>query len=806
MPLDNSFSKFLEEKSLMRSASLEKLRGTRIAIDAHNWMKVLTPKINEPYQAVMGGVPLTMGKAISTELDRFKKANITPIFVFNGLPMILTQSPQQLVQNPFLLEIYEKREQAWAAYHDGKLGCRQMFESAGSTITSSEFQHNLIRILRENRVEFFKAPYMAWAQMAYWCQNKERCVHQIQGPNELIMFEHVEVLILEFHFPNDSNSQPEFDYIIKSEIKAALMQHAQPSDGLTSPEELTDSQFLDCCLLTGLKGQIKHPKHFNLVHFVKIAQTLQRFGNACDFIMSKPPVGEGGPTNQQLAKNHMRIRAVIRHSVVFTLDGQCQPMTHSAARESKTEEERVPCNLSDLWGQRLPNILYFFLSIGAIQTQVLINVVQNQMIETIPQMDTEDYRLLLQRILPLRTQIAYQLIHQLGERDEKYFIRGPMTCWRWFHNTQATIPQPPPIKLDEWDIAHHDICKARKPASGGGEAKLDFLFVVKHFSKNAIKDKTYNSFEEVICAIHLKALDLLGYFTHATVVQGTEEPASGLSMFSEALLKTNAPQFSEYAVLLIELFRTKALTRNHFVYMRPDPSSAESKSEDPWKEPASRNKMHFPALKLPPVYMQAQKDAKAAYEYCCLLISRIWSLLPMELRNLPWTSDVSKDLLAFNTIVKAFHKTLRNLIEVVAAVLFLECRTSINPYHYHELPQTLPFGQESNTAMGIVIDYIMRSHEDFGKGAECNTRAKRIAHLQEKFPCCSNLEGDLEKGFQFWLTVLVIYNELKREPQTVSSGLDEIFHYGNEMLRIKLNRVIDLGSNKSEDDDYKEDE
>ncbi|KAJ9455155.1 viral life cyclerelated protein [Diplonema papillatum] len=84
MPLDNSFSKFLEEKSLVRSASLEKLRGTRIAVDAHNWMKVLTPKINEPYQAVMG-VPLTVGKAISTEFDRFKKANTTPIFVFNGL-------------------------------------------------------------------------------------------------------------------------------------------------------------------------------------------------------------------------------------------------------------------------------------------------------------------------------------------------------------------------------------------------------------------------------------------------------------------------------------------------------------------------------------------------------------------------------------------------------------------------------------------------------------------------------------------------------------------------------------------------
>ena len=241
--------------------------------------------------------------------------------------------------------------------------------------------------------------------------------------------------------------------------------------------------------------------------------------------MSKPATDQG-PTNQQLAKNHMRIRAVIRHSVVFTLDGQCQPMTHVSARDGTTgdEQNRVPCNLSDLWGHRLPNILYFFLSIGAIQTQVLINVVQNQMIETIPQMDTEDYRQLLQRILPLRTQIAHQLIHQLGERDMQYFVRGTMTCWRWYLDSAQPIAQPPPIKLDEWKLEDKDILKKKKD---GGE-KLDFLFVVKHFATNALQNSeaqypqnsypphTYISFNQVLCAIHLKALDLLGYFTHAT--------------------------------------------------------------------------------------------------------------------------------------------------------------------------------------------------------------------------------------------------------------------------------------------------
>ena len=191
---------------------------------------------------------------------------------------------------------------------------------------------------------------------------------------------------------------------------------------------------------------------------------------------------------------------------------------------------------------------------------------------------------------------------------------------------------------------------------------------------------------------------------------------------------SETPQFSEYAVLLIELIRTKALTADHFTFMKPDPSSSMC-SSDPWQS-GFRDTHHFPPIKLPPVYMTHQNEFQQRYESCCLLLSRILSLIPMKLKGLTWYADVSKDLLAFNTIVKALHKTLRNLIEVMAAVLFLDGKTTIDPYSYHELPQTLPFSQESNTAMGVVVDYIMRSGEDFGRGEAIQAREERLEHLQ----------------------------------------------------------------------------
>ena len=502
MPLDESFSKFLHEEGLTRSASLEKLRGCRIAIDAHHWIKTLAPRINEPFQAVMGGVPLTMRKAIRAELQKFKSVGIVPVFVFNGLPIILTQAPSTLVQNPFLYELYDKREEAWHAYHEGK-PCRPQFENTGGTVTSSEFQQSLIRLLREENIEFFKAPYIAWAQMALWVYGKDQCVHQVQGPNELIMFDHISVLLLDFHF---DSSPPEFEYIIKQDIIEKLSVTAKEG------KQLTNAQFLDCCLLTGLRGQMKHqkiPDSENL-SFSSIAEKMLSFGKVQSLILARPPLEEG-PANQILVKNHMRIRAIIRHSLVFSLEGEVLPLTRATVISENGEQQEPPCNLSDLWGHRLPNILYYLLSVGSLQTQVLVHVVQNQMIEMIPVIDTAEYRDLLQKIHPLKTQVAHHLIHQLGGRDEKYILRGSMICWRWFTLFETLLKPPQAIKLDEWDVQDDDISSL---LGSNPTSKIGFAFVIRNFNKMACREKVYHTFSEVLCAVYLKSLDILGYFTH----------------------------------------------------------------------------------------------------------------------------------------------------------------------------------------------------------------------------------------------------------------------------------------------------
>ena len=75
--------------------------------------------------------------------------------------------------------------------------------------------------------------------------------------------------------------------------------------------------------------------------------------------------------------------------------------------------------------------------------------------------------------------------------------------------------------------------------------------------------KVYNQFEEVVCVILLKSLDLLGYFTHPPQQKplGTDE--SGTSLFAEALSDVHW-RYAEQGVLFIELIRTGALNCQAF--------------------------------------------------------------------------------------------------------------------------------------------------------------------------------------------------------------------------------------------------
>ena len=175
-----------------------------------------------------------------------------------------------------------------------------------------------------------------------------------------------------------------------------------------------------------------------------------------------------------------------------------------------------------------------------------------------------------------------------------------------------------------------------------------------------------------------------------------------------------------------------------------------------------------------------------------LLISRVLSIVPMNLKAEDWGSNiVVRDLCAFHVLFKSLYKTLRNLCEIIMMVMFMDNR--VRPANmpmdsvtlFNELVTHLPFSDSTNTAMGIVVYYLLlRQHNAQGlpvcaSSNPCvapvpivsnvtrslqdsmnrlffphtipagNTPQERWQTLQmEKiFPCCKDIRGDLSRAY-----------------------------------------------------------
>ena len=65
----------------------------------------------------MGGIPLTFINKIDRELTKYKNANITPVFIFNGITHKKVETKKYVKED----EIEQKRRSAWNAYERGQV-------------------------------------------------------------------------------------------------------------------------------------------------------------------------------------------------------------------------------------------------------------------------------------------------------------------------------------------------------------------------------------------------------------------------------------------------------------------------------------------------------------------------------------------------------------------------------------------------------------------------------------------------------------------------------------------------------------
>jgi hypothetical protein len=98
---------------LSEVAPLSELNGAVIAIEAGLYLSRLLvhPDSREPLLAALGGIPFTMRRTVTNDVNKLREAGITPFFVFDGMAGAKTREPFRRAD-----EAARNTGQAWSLY------------------------------------------------------------------------------------------------------------------------------------------------------------------------------------------------------------------------------------------------------------------------------------------------------------------------------------------------------------------------------------------------------------------------------------------------------------------------------------------------------------------------------------------------------------------------------------------------------------------------------------------------------------------------------------------------------------------
>lgn len=246
---------FLQERQLLKMSSLEEIRGRRIGIDAVYWLRGL-PAYGDPLLGSTGEGSAALAAAIRYELDQFKKADISPLFVFRGIEppghRLFTQQHSQ--------------EEAWAMYYSrGKEASIPLFAATANRLLAEDERMALL-LLKELGHEALQAAYLAPPQLSYLLA--AGYIQAILGPPSVILFG-VNRVITQIDIANGY-----FIWLGKEELLSAL--------------DISAEQLADSCLLAGTDYCLTFP-YLNLIQIQSGASSSSfSFGTAVEFIRQAP--------------------------------------------------------------------------------------------------------------------------------------------------------------------------------------------------------------------------------------------------------------------------------------------------------------------------------------------------------------------------------------------------------------------------------------------------------------------------------------------------------------------------------------
>ncbi|KAF8603854.1 XPG I-region protein [Ceratobasidium sp. AG-I] len=747
--LDN----YITERKYDQTLPLSTLADSRLGIDASHYLGNLleSPLTREPFLAATGGLPLSLASRIESDLRALEKLHIKPVFVFPGLPpskRITKNTPQQHAAKQ--MEAIQARRDAWTHYESGNTDqATKLFESK-SNIEQWDLWRSVLRIFRHRNVEFIIAPYSSLAQLVYLQRHAKSYVHALYGPSELLLYPGVDKVILSLDFSAQSN----FTFVSKSKMLTDLA--------------FTEEQFLDLGLLSGSDYSPTLPPHVNENSIKPIVDFLRYYKTGFVCITSAFP--ENPAIKQSnYAETFARARCMVKYALILSSEGSVVPLPLALPGGStgSTTAADIPSDLNDIFTNRLPDEIYYYLSRGLFTPQALVWLTSGQIIEGPPldNGETNEYRRFVKDVItegptgPRATSLALVagVAHSTWQKTR-------ITTGFWYDNNPKgfiipSVPQTMTLveRVVNWNVPSGLV---EDELRRQGSSTIDFALCLGGTSNEKLANRTrikpnpnhpLEKKDEVVANVIWRFLELRGFLLHTH----THSPLARALYNTLSAVRVN-DKFQDSMYLFLEMVRAGVMHGN--LWSNRAYSGGPSFGDDEEKK-------------------------------CMLLIMRVLSIVPLTCLPQPWNGPLSRELLVFNGFLRSLSRALRTLVEMIALNMLLQHHARRTRDDLLDIAVSLPFQQEVNTGYGILakvyLDALVaihggpvKSRDDEGV-QEAKDGAMEL--VEETFTGVKNPRAEVERGFRFWDAALMTIRNLNQD-SNLSADLAESFEKAQAWL------------------------
>ncbi|QPG72861.1 hypothetical protein FOA43_000163 [Brettanomyces nanus] len=375
MPI-KSLEPYLFELKTVSNCPLDVLRNAVVGIDVEHYLSRLFTPRKEPNLEAIGGLPMTLKMLMDSDFKFFKDLNVKPIFVFSGLRTAIQYS--YLEQAEIL-----SRERTFRHVWDDKVNkeyFNESFRDPDSPLTMRPVMDQFMELLDSKNVEYIVSPFSAWAQLQYMLN--EHLINCIFGSTDGLLVEGVDRIILSIEFESK-----QFKYLDKSNIFSKL--------------NLSPKQFKDISMCIGNGFQ---PFTLNIFPHIPSQSTFTALHH---FVLNGGSIYNtllGLTDDGRSFEIYMKGCSALRFMPVLKLNGRVEPrqinsdasclsvpssgIPNSSGTDSSsikgTSSEKVPEDMHEFIGQRLPDELFFYQSIGLTTFDLCETLVHSNAVERLP--------------------------------------------------------------------------------------------------------------------------------------------------------------------------------------------------------------------------------------------------------------------------------------------------------------------------------------------------------------------------------------------------------------------------------------